>query len=112
MPLRAASASIKAGPTVQRLIRAAGLDGYERLASSGPKGTVAPEDVAAAAAQKASDDAEASKPITIQLQPVRRLQCSLGICLNPAGCYRRGMRRGARHRLHLHARTRAAQLAH
>jgi len=67
-----ASASIKAGPTVQRLIRAAGLDGYERLASSGPKGTVAPEDVAAAAAQKASDDAEASKPITIQLQPPTR----------------------------------------
>ena len=60
--------ALKASPTVQRLIREAGLDGWEMM-GSGPKGTVTPGDVAAAAALKAAADEEAAKPMTIQLQP-------------------------------------------
>jgi len=67
-PARQMSMAVKASPTVQRLIREAGVEGMD-LAGSGPKGTVTPTDVATAAAAKAEAHAAASVPITISLDP-------------------------------------------
>jgi pyruvate dehydrogenase E1 component alpha subunit len=62
------STLLKASPTVQRLIREAGVEGME-LGSSGPKGTVTPADVEVAASIKAEADAVASVPINIEITP-------------------------------------------
>ena len=62
------STPIKASPTVQNLIRKAGVK-PESLAATGPKGTVTAEDVTAASAAKAEADAAASVPFTIELAP-------------------------------------------
>ena len=53
---------------MQRLIREAGLDEAE-LSASGPKGTVTPADVEAAAAKAAEAQAAAAVPLTIALEP-------------------------------------------
>ena len=66
---RLASSALKASPTVQRLIRDAGLEDFHRLPTvgSGPKGTVTAHDVEAAAAIKAEEDAAAAVPLTIEV---------------------------------------------
>ena len=64
-----AVAAPKASPTVQRLIRHSGLDPDDIRVGSGPKGTITPEDVAAAAERVAADKAAAAVPITIELAP-------------------------------------------
>ena len=69
MGRRAQSSAIKASPTVQRLIRAAGLDHYP-IAPTGPKGLVTVEDVAAAQALKAAADQADRQPVTIELKPM------------------------------------------
>ena len=61
--------SIKASPTVQRLIRDAGLETWPTFATTGPKGTVSAEDVAAAVAAKAELDRAAAIPLTIPITP-------------------------------------------
>ena len=62
----AALAVRKASPTVQRLIREAGLEG-EELTASGPKGTVTPADVESAAVRAAEKSAAASVPFEIEI---------------------------------------------
>ena len=66
---RALSTAVKASPTVQRLIRERGLQGV-KLEASGPKGTVSPADVDAAAAAQADADRLASEPLTIPIPAV------------------------------------------
>ena len=66
--LLATAAMPKASPTVQRLIREAGVKTKD-LVGSGPKGVVTSEDVTAAAAAKAAAFEAAQSPITIPLQP-------------------------------------------
>ena len=61
--------TIKASPTVQRLIRDAGLETWPTFATTGPKGTVSAEDVAAAVAAKAELDRAAAIPLTIPITP-------------------------------------------
>jgi pyruvate dehydrogenase E1 component alpha subunit len=61
--------ALKASPTVQRLIREAGLEGYEGLKTSGPKGTVTAADVALAAEEKAIAESLVNDPLTIELAP-------------------------------------------
>ena len=62
---------LKASPTVQRLIRESGLEGWHGLGAtgSGPKGTITADDVAAASATKREQDAAASVPLTIDITP-------------------------------------------
>ena len=59
----------KASPTVQRLIRGYGLEGFD-MAASGPKGTVVAADVEAALAVKQESDAADLEPVTIELPPM------------------------------------------
>ena len=63
-----AAAAPKASPTVQRLIREAGVEG-EVIEASGPKGTVTPADVEKSAAAKAAALEAASVPFDIELAP-------------------------------------------
>ena len=65
--LFAASMALKASPTVQKLIRDAGLEQWSDLAATGPKNTVTADDVAAAAALKAEALAAASVPLTLEV---------------------------------------------
>ena len=58
--------TLKAGPSVQRLIRRHGLDSA-RLVGTGPKGTVSPADVDAAVAAQAEADAHSLEPVEIEL---------------------------------------------
>ena len=67
-----AASSIKASPTVQRLIRDAGLEG-EPLAASGPKGTVTAADVDVARAAKA----EAGLTVTRKTKRKSRAESSI-----------------------------------
>lgn len=67
---RPMSLMVKASPTVQRLIRAAGLESYP-LTGTGPKGIVTDEDVSVAKAAKAVEDEAARQPVTIDLKPLK-----------------------------------------
>jgi pyruvate dehydrogenase E1 component alpha subunit len=60
--------ALKASPTVQKMIREAGLQ-WSDLSASGPKGTVTAEDVATASAVKAEAAAAAAVPITLEITP-------------------------------------------
>jgi pyruvate/2-oxoglutarate dehydrogenase complex dihydrolipoamide acyltransferase (E2) component len=66
---RPMSLLVKASPTVQRLIRAAGLESYP-LKGTGPKGIVTEGDVSTAKAAKAEQDEAARQPVTIELKPL------------------------------------------
>mmetsp|Transcript_54773 Transcript_54773/g.90770 ORF Transcript_54773/g.90770 Transcript_54773/m.90770 type:complete len:421 (+) Transcript_54773:23-1285(+) len=66
---RRLSTYLKASPTVQRLIREHGLSEVP-LKGSGPKGTVTPSDVQAAAMAKQMVDEAALLPISIDFKPM------------------------------------------
>lgn len=61
-----ALSSLKASPTVQKLLRKHGLQSAT-IKPTGPKGTVTPADVQAAAAAAAEADAAASVPVTVEI---------------------------------------------
>jgi len=63
------SLMVKASPTVQRLIRSAGLEAWP-ITATGPKGLVTEEDVAAARTAKETSESAAQSPVTIELAPL------------------------------------------
>ena len=66
---RRVSTLVKASPTVQRLIRAAGLEDWP-FDATGPKGLVTEEDVVTARTSKDASAAAAQAPVTIELAPL------------------------------------------